>query len=162
MKVLYDEWIIRFYSTKDCIPSGTSISTLFCDSKTIIDDTLIFFNQIPTLFHYSSYVAQVFTKYRLSLKLNKCDFFLSRVEYVDHDLTADGNCPAQSKFALIRQWHLPPHGVSLLSFIGLCSFYNNYVSWFELNIKPLRCLYRLYHRQALPLLAWSPQIINVF
>ena len=96
------------------------------------------------------------------IQVKKCDFFLSRVEYVGHDLTADGNCPAQSKFALIKQWPLPPHGVSRLSFIGLCSFYNNYVPWFESNIKPLRRLQRLYHRQALRLLTWSLQLINVF
>ena len=52
--------------------------------------------------------------------------------------------------------------MSLLSFIGLCSFYNNYVPWFESNIKPLRRLQRLYHRQDLQLLAWSPQLINGF
>ena len=151
-----------FHSTKDYIPSNTSILTIFCDSKTIIDDTLIFSNHIPILLHYFSCVAQVFTKYRLLFKLSKRDFFLSRVEYVGHDLTADGNCFAQPKFTLIKQWPLPPLGGSLLSFIGLCSFYNNHVPWFESNIMPFHLLQRLYHRQALPLLAWSPQLINVF
>ena len=103
MKVLRDEWVILFHSTKDCVPSDTSISTIFCDSKTIIDDTLIFSNHIPTLLHYFSCVAQVFTKYRFSFKLSKCDFFLSRIEYGGHDLIADGNCLVQSKFVLIRQ-----------------------------------------------------------
>ena len=125
MKVLRDEWVILFHSTKDCVPSDTSISTIFCDSKTIIDDTLIFSNHIPTLLHYFSCVAQVFTKYRFSFKLSKCDFFLSRIEYGGHDLIADGNCLVQSKFVLIRQWPLPPHGVSLLSLVfilqQLCS-----------------------------------------
>ena len=151
-----------FHSTKDCIPSDTSLSTIFCDSKKIIDYTLIFSNYIPTLLHYFSCVAQVFTKYWLSFKLSKYGFFLSRDEYFGHDLTADGNCSTQSKFALIKQWPLPPHGVSLLFFIGLSSFYNNYVPWFESNIKPLRRLQRLYHHQDLPLLAWSPRLINVF
>ena len=162
MKILHDKWIILFHSTKDCIPSATSISTIFCDIKTIIDDTLIFSNHIPTFLYYCSCVAQVFTKYRLSFKLSKWDFFLSCVEYVGRDLTTDGNCPVQYKFTFIKQWPLPAHGVSLLSFIGVCSFYNNYVSWLESNIKSLRRLQRLYHRQALPLLALSPQLINVF
>ena len=146
MKINHDERVILFHPTKYCIPSDTSISTIFCDNKTIIDDTLIFSNHIPTLFHYFSCVAQVFTKYRLLIKLSKYDFFLSRVKYVGHDLTVDGNCPAHSKFSLIKQCPLPPHRVSLLSFIGLCSFYNNYVPWFESNIKPLRRLHRLYYR----------------
>ena len=140
MKIIHDEWVILFHSTKECVPSDPSISKIFCDSKTIIDDTLIFSNHIPTFLHYFSCVAQVFTKYRLSFKLSKCNFFLPRVEYIGHNLTASGSCPAQSKFQLIKDWHLPPHGVSLLSFIGLCSFYSNYVPWFKNNIKPLRRL----------------------
>ena len=44
----------------------------------------------------------------------------------------------------------------------MCLFYNNYVPWFESNIKHFRRLQRLYHRQVLPLLAWSPQLIDVF
>ena len=143
MKILHDDWVILFHSTKECVPSDPSNLKIFCDSKTIIDDTLIFLsNHIPTLLHYFSCVAQFFTKYRLSFKMSKCDFFLPRVECVGHDLTASGDCPAQSKFQLIKDWPLPPHDVSLLSFIGLCSFYSNYVPWFENNIKPLRRLQR--------------------
>ena len=92
MKILHDEWVILFHSAKDCIPSDPFISTIFCDSKKIIDDKLFFSNHIPTLFYYFSCVAQVFTKYLLSFKLNKYDFVLSRVEYVGHDLTAETHC----------------------------------------------------------------------
>ena len=162
MKILHDECVILFNSTKDIVLSNTSVAKIFWDSKTIIDETLIYSNHIPTLLHYFSCVAQVFTKYRLSFKMSKCDYFLPRIEYVGHDLTADDNCLVQSKFDLIKQWPFSPHNVFLLSFIGLCSFYNNYVSWFESNIKPPRRLQCLYHRQTLPLLAWSPQLIEVF
>ena len=88
--------------------------------------------------------------------MSKCEFFLPHMEYIGHDLTTDGKFPAQFKFDLIKQWSVQPHGVSHLSFIGLYSFYNDYVPWFESNIKPLRRLQRLYYRQTLPLLAWFP------
>ena len=112
---------------KILVPSDTYIVKIFCDSKTIIDDTLIYSNYIPILLRYFSCVDQVFTKHRLSLKLNKYNFFLSRIEYIRHDLTVDDNCPAQFKFEFIKQWSLLQHGLSLLSIIGMCSFYNNYV-----------------------------------
>ena len=115
-----------FNDTDHVVQSGTFFANIYCNSKTIIDDTLIYSNHIPILLHYFTCVAQVFTKYRLPFKLSKCDFFFPRIEYVGHDLTTGGNCPAQSKFQLINNWHLPPHGV-LLSFIGLCAFYRNYV-----------------------------------
>ena len=126
MKILHDNWVILLNSTKDIVPSDMSITKIFYDSKIIVDDILIYSNHIPTLFHHFSWFAEDFTKYRLSFKLLKFDFFLPRIEYVGHDLTADGNCLPQSKFEFIKQWPLPPHSVSLLSFITLCSFYNDY------------------------------------
>jgi len=89
-------------------------------------------------------------------------FFKSRVEFVGHDLTASGNCPAQSKFNLIQDWPLPTHGTVLLSFIGLCSFYSRYSPWFETGIKPLRRLQHLFNHAELPIIAWSPSTISFF
>ena len=92
----------------------------------------LFSNHIPTLLHYFICVTQMFTKYRLSFKLSK-SYFL-RTEW--YNLTANGNCPAASKLFLLQDWPLPPHGISLLSFIGLCCFYNKNWPWFETNIPP--------------------------
>ena len=57
-----------------------------------MDNTLLYSNHIPILLHYFSSAIQVFTKYRLSFKFNKYNVFLSHVEYVGHNLTANGNC----------------------------------------------------------------------
>ena len=84
------------------------------------------------------------------------------MEYVGHDLTAEGNCPAQSKLSLIQDWPLPPRGISLLSFVGLCCFYNKYCPWFETNIKPLRRFQRAYHRKDIPIMGWTPSLIKLF
>ena len=111
-----------------------------CGDKIIIDDILLYSNHVPTLLHYCSCVEQVFTKYRLFFQLTECEIFKQRVEFVGHGLTTHGNCPAACKFDLIKDWPLPPHGISLLSFIGLCSFYRRYCPWFETHIKPLRTL----------------------
>ena len=41
MKILHDDWVILSNSTKDVVPSDTSIAKIFCDNKIIIDDILI-------------------------------------------------------------------------------------------------------------------------
>ena len=87
--------------------------------------TFLYSNHIPTLLHYFSCVSQVFTKYRLSFKLSKPDILLSRIEYAGHNFTAGGNCPAQSKFQLIKKEASSATRLSLFSFIALFSFYNN-------------------------------------
>ena len=64
----------------------------------------IFYTMLTMSLHFFdiSCVAQVFTKYRFSFKLTKCDFFKPHVEFVGHDLTTDGNFPAESKLDLIQ------------------------------------------------------------
>ena len=102
MQFLRDNWTILFNETRNTINLSNSPTNIVCDDRIIIDDILLFSNHIPTLLHYFSCVAQVFTKFRLSFKLGKCDFLKQRVEYVGHDLTANGNCPAASKFSLLH------------------------------------------------------------
>ena len=120
-----------------------------------MDDILLFSNHDPTLLHYFSCISQVFTKYRLSFKLFRCEFFKPRIEFIGHDITTLGNYLDQSNFQLIETRPLPTTGISLLSFIGLCTFYNRYCPWFEINIKPLRKLHWSFHHAPLPLMAWS-------
>ena len=50
MKVLQDEGFILFNDTKHIFKSDIPLTNIFCNSKTIIDDTLIFSNYIPTYF----------------------------------------------------------------------------------------------------------------
>ena len=102
MQILRDDWIALFNETRYSIVDNHAPDIIVCDDKIVIDDILLYSNHIPTLLHYFSCVAKVFTKFRLSFKLSKCDFFKSRVEFVGHNLTASGNCPAQSKFYLIQ------------------------------------------------------------
>jgi hypothetical protein len=62
----------------------------------IIDDILLFSSDLPTVLNYLNCICQIFVKYQVSLKLPKRDFLKRRFEYVGHDITADGNCPAES------------------------------------------------------------------
>ena len=65
-------------------------------------------------------------KYQVSVRLDKFYFVKPQVEYVGHDVTNDGNCPASSKFGIISDWEIPERGESLFSFIGLINFYYIY------------------------------------
>ena len=58
MKILHDEWVVLFHSTKECVPSDPSLLKIFCDSKTIIDDTLIF----PITSQHCSIISLVLLK----------------------------------------------------------------------------------------------------
>ena len=138
MQIVREDWLLLFTVTKSTMSISNLPSTLIYDDKIIMDDILLYSNHISTLFHYFSCIVQVFTKYWLSFKLSKCDFFKPRVKFVGHNLTVLGDWSNQSKFQLIEQWPLHIIGTSIFSFIGLCAFYNRYCPWFETNIKSLR------------------------
>ena len=131
-------------------------------SKGIIDDILIWSTALPLVLTYFECVCKVFQKYRVSFRLDKCEFLQNRVEYVGHDLTPDGNCPAQSKFNMINDWQLPTTGQSLHSFVGLINFYHNYVPYFEIRIKPLRALHRKFNRKPIPSQEWTADLTALF
>lgn len=131
-------------------------------SKIIIDDILLYSTHQQLLLLYLDCICKTFQKFRCSFQLKKCEFLKERVEYVGHDLTSEGNCPAQSKFDLIRDWHLPTEGQSLHSFIGLLNFYHKYLPYMEIRLKPLRALERQYRRSSIPQLAWTQDLMSLF
>ena len=63
-------------------------------SRTIIDDILLFCSNKAMILIYFECVCKVFQKYRVSFRLDKCEFLKSRVEYVGVDLMRQGNTPA--------------------------------------------------------------------
>ena len=176
MQQFRDEWDALFYlilnemkelngqaikvsPTNEVTLGGTAVQT---GSKGIIDDILIWSTALPLVLTYFECVCKVFQKYRVSFRLDKCEFLKDRVEYVGHDLTPDGNCPAQSKFNMINDWQLPTTGQSLHSFVGLINFYHNYVPYFEIRIKPLRALHRKFNRKPIPPQEWTTDLKALF
>ena len=83
-------------------------------------------------------------------------------EYVDHDITSEVNCPAQSKFDIINYWKLPVTGKYLFSIVVLINLYYWFAPYLELKLKPLRRLCRTYYRQPIPMMACTPVIISLF
>ena len=150
---------IEVLPNDDIIISGARI---VIGSKIIIDDILLYSTHQALLLIYLDCICKIFQKYRCSFQLKKCEFLKERVEYVGHDLTSQGNCPAQSKFELINDWPLPENGQSLHSFIGLLNFYHKYLPYMEIRLKPLRLLERQFRRGQIPQSAWTSELIALF
>ena len=135
---------------------------LISGSKVIIDDIILWCDIKLLLLTYFDCVCQVFLKYRVSFRLDKCEFLKPRVEYVGHDILPSGNSPASSKFSMINDWPLPTTGQSLFSFIGLVNFYHRYAPYMELRLKPLRKLVKAHYRRPIPNANWTPELTKLF
>ena len=131
-------------------------------SRTIIDNILLWCDNTSFILILFRCICEVFQKYRVYFRLDKCEFLNLRVEYVDHDILRHGNCPAQSTFILIKDWPLPMSGQALLSFIGLVNFYHRYAPYIEMRLKPLRKMVKEFYRKSIHVIAWSSEFIELF
>ena len=158
MKVFQSK-VIKITATNDIMINNV---TLVWGSKTIIDDILLWCSEKDIALILFTCVCEVFQKYRVSFRMDKCEFLKKRVEYVGHDILRNGNCPAQSKFNLINDWPLPASGQSLFSFIGLVNFYHRYAPYMEMRLKPLRTLVKQFYRKPIPKASWKPDLVLLF
>ena len=117
---------------------------------------------MSALFVYFECICKVFRKYRVSFRLNKCDFLQPQVEYVGRDVTNAGNCPVLSKFNMIDDWPLPNRGESIFSLIGLINFYHRYAPYMEIRLKPLRRMLKTFYRKTIPSTAWTTELTQLF
>jgi hypothetical protein len=88
---LKGEWLTLF---RERHPEHQGIVS---DSRTIIDDILNLCTDPEVLVDLFECICIVFLKYRVSFRLDKCEFFINIFNYVVHDITSNGNIPAQSK-----------------------------------------------------------------
>ena len=130
--------------------------------KQIVDDILLYSNCANVLLCLFECICAVFVKFRLSFNPKKCECFLERIEWIGFNLRLRGNSPASSKYDRIDNWPQPKLAESLISFIGLVTFYNWFIPWFETRIKILRDLERAYHRASIPDEAWSKDASEAF
>ena len=107
---------------KDLISEGVVVVYL--------DDILIFTKTLEEHWKVVRRVMEVFQKYSLSLKWEKCEFEKTSVEYlrvvISHDLVEMD--PA--KVARVSEWPTPSNKKEVQSFLGFINFYQRLIEGF--------------------------------
>lgn len=91
---------------------------------------IVFFNYIliysrtyeDHIFH-SETTFQLLLGKQFFLKLSKCSFAQTKVEYLSHVVSAQGVEPVLAKVQAILQWPTPQSQKALRGFLGLLRFY---------------------------------------
>lgn len=73
----------------------------------------------------------------LKLNAEKCSFLKGRVNYLGHDISAQGIRPGERKIEAVAKFPVPTNLHELRQFLGLCSYFRKYVEHFALLAKPL-------------------------
>lgn len=80
---------------------------------------------------------QVLLTHQFTLKLSKCSFAQTQVEYLGHLVSQRGVEPLAAKVAAIQQWVSPRTTKALRSFLGLAGFYHRFIRGYATIAAPL-------------------------
>ena len=85
-------------------------------------------------------VLNILESKSLFAKASKCEFGLEEILYLGHKINAKGVSVDEEKVKAIREWPKPKTLTQLRGFLGLCSYYKQFVKNFSKLASPLMYL----------------------
>ena len=107
-----------------------------------IDDILVYSRSELEHEIHLGLVLQTLRRHQLYAKFNKCEFWLSRVGFLGHVVSVDGNYVDPQKVEAVANWGQPTTVTEVRSFLGLAGHYRRFIEGFSKIVRPLHCLTR--------------------
>ena len=107
-----------------------------------IDDILVYSRSELEHERHLGLVLQTLRRHQLYAKFNKCEFWLSRVGFLEHVVSADGIYVDPHKVDAVANWGQPTTVTEVRSFLGLAGYYRRFIEGFSKIAGPLHCLTR--------------------
>ena len=102
-----------------------------------IDDILIYSkNDIDHAQHVWQ-VFEILQKHKLYSKMSKCEFFKESVEYLGHIISSKGIGTNPKKIEVMKEWPQSSNLKELQSFLGLCNYYQRFITNYSRIAAPL-------------------------
>ncbi len=114
------------------------ISQGFC--IVYLDDILVFSPTVEDHIQHLRAVFQCLRDNRLYLRLEKCHFFQSSVQYVGFTVQAGSLAPSPDKVKAVSDWPVPANPTDVRSFLGLAQYYRRFIRDFAKLALPLHRL----------------------
>lgn len=120
------------------------------------DDILIYSSTLESHGDHLDQVLSILELHHFFVKLSKCLFCSTTVDYLGH-LISDGNLKADpSKIEAMVAWPTPTSVKQLLGFLGLTGYYRRFIAHYAIIAAPLTDLLK---KEAF---AWSPAACDSF
>ena len=106
-----------------------------------IDDILIFSDDKTQHMQHLDSVFYALGQQQYHIRLPKCEFLKSEVEFLGHRLSKDGIMTQQQKVDALQGWQTPfTTTKQVKSFLGAMAWYQNYIAHFATLASPLYAL----------------------
>ena len=107
-----------------------------------IDDILIYSKTQKEHEEHLEIVLQTLKDHKLYAKFPKCEFWLDRVHFLGHVVSAEGISVDPAKIEAVSNWKAPKSVIEVRSFLGLAGYYRRFVEGFARLAAPLTALTR--------------------
>ena len=124
---------VTFVRMMDIVLEGLLGKGVHC----YIDDLIIASDTLEEHLQLLREVLKRLRKANLKLKLKKCTFFRTKIEYLGHTLSKEGIEVNDSKVIAIKRYPTPQNKREVKSFLGLSGFYRKFVKGFAQIASPL-------------------------
>ena len=105
-----------------------------------LDDVIVFRATIGECCDRLEEVLQRLEGVGLKIKGSKCQLFQPEVEYLGHIVSAEGVAADPKKVEAVQNWPTPRCVKDIRSFLGLCSYYWNFIKGFSQVAAPMNRL----------------------
>ena len=107
-----------------------------------IDDILVYSSSKEEHAEHLRIVLQTLREHQLYAKFIKCQFWLDRVAFLGHVVSAEGISVDPQKIEAIVDWKPPTNVTEVRSFLGLAGYYRKFIEGFSKTATPLTKLTR--------------------
>lgn len=101
------------------------------------DDILIYSQDLPTHLSHLRKTLQILKDNNLFVKMSKCDFGVTQIEYLGHVISNGGVATDPKKIEAMVQWPVPKTLKELRGFLGLTGYYRKFVKGYSIISRPL-------------------------
>lgn len=107
-----------------------------------MDDVIIPSTTIAEGLQRLRLVLEALRKHNLTLKITKCSFFSTKIEYLGREISEEGIKPGQAKIEAILKMIVPNTVKQVRQFLGLAGYFRKFVKNYSKVVTPLTQLTR--------------------
>jgi len=105
-----------------------------------IDDILIYSKDKEEHEHHLRTVLERLRSHKVYAKFSKCEFWLEKIAFLGHIITAEGVSVDPKKVQVVMEWQQPINISEIRSFIGLAGYYRRFIEGFAKIARPMSSL----------------------
>jgi hypothetical protein len=102
-----------------------------------IDDILVYSKNEEEHERHLRIILQWLHDHQLNAKFSKCAFWLKKVPFLGHVISAEGSAVNSSKVQEVLDWKSPRSITQIRSFLGLARYYHWFIPNFSKIAKPM-------------------------